>query len=115
MERKRVTQSDLLPTDQRRVAGDRVQPKMGDEKKEVEEDSVHRWGAKLRLPVDCPDNIGRDAVETSKKFIQEMNDTGQTFEQAGLDVVKKIKNYFDEKYVGKLGKVPFPRPSAASA
>ena len=72
---------------------------MGDD----EQDSLawtYRWGAKIALPNDCPDDIGADAVKETTKAITEVTESGGTWEENGLEACKKIKAFFDKKYDG---------------
>ena len=65
---------------------------------------TYRWGAKIKMPCDVPDDIGKDAVQETDNTIVEMENAmsaaGEDFkwEEHGTDVVKKVKGFFDQKY-----------------
>lgn len=66
---------------------------------------IYRWGAKIFNGInDCPDDLAADAVQQTQKAIEEMLNTadaaqaGGGWEEHGIDVVKKIKAFLDEKY-----------------
>ena len=68
-------------------------------------DWIYRWGAKIFDGInDCPDDLAADAVQQTQKAIEEMLNTadaaqaGGGWEEHGIDVVKKIKAFLDEKY-----------------
>mmetsp|Transcript_51629 Transcript_51629/g.109705 ORF Transcript_51629/g.109705 Transcript_51629/m.109705 type:complete len:107 (+) Transcript_51629:96-416(+) len=52
------------------------------------------WGARILWPADIPDNMCEDAVKTAMSAFEEYGKQ----EKECLNVAKKIKNYFDEKY-----------------
>ena len=52
------------------------------------------WGAKVKVRNDMPDDILKDAIETSRKYLEEC----ENFETDGLSVAENIKNYFDKKW-----------------
>mmetsp|Transcript_27777 Transcript_27777/g.36408 ORF Transcript_27777/g.36408 Transcript_27777/m.36408 type:complete len:103 (+) Transcript_27777:68-376(+) len=52
------------------------------------------WGAKVKTPMDMRDDILRDAIETSRKWLEEIPD----FEAQGLEIAEKIKKEFDERW-----------------
>uniref|UniRef100_A0A7S2W886 Dynein light chain n=1 Tax=Rhizochromulina marina TaxID=1034831 RepID=A0A7S2W886_9STRA len=52
------------------------------------------WGAKVKTPVDVPDDMLKDAILTSQRLIGEATD----FEAEGVDVAEKIKREFDERW-----------------
>mmetsp|Transcript_15722 Transcript_15722/g.17028 ORF Transcript_15722/g.17028 Transcript_15722/m.17028 type:complete len:103 (+) Transcript_15722:139-447(+) len=55
---------------------------------------AYMWGAKVKLRNDMPDDILRDAIETSRRIIQGVTD----FETEGLACAEKIKNEFDQRW-----------------
>jgi len=52
------------------------------------------WGAKVRTPINMPDDMLKDAIETVTKELSEINI--DNFENDGLCVVQKIKDHMDE-------------------
>mmetsp|Transcript_6905 Transcript_6905/g.10417 ORF Transcript_6905/g.10417 Transcript_6905/m.10417 type:complete len:103 (-) Transcript_6905:261-569(-) len=52
------------------------------------------WDAKVKLPIDMSDDVLKDAIETSRRVLDEYPD----FETNGLDVAEKIKREFDERW-----------------
>lgn len=52
------------------------------------------WGAKVKWPSDMPDDILKDAIDTSRKYIEEFPD----YEKDGVEIVKHIKKEFDERW-----------------
>ena len=52
------------------------------------------WGAKVKVRNDMPDDILKDAIETSRKYYEECED----FEKDGLIVAENIKTHFDKKW-----------------
>jgi dynein light chain LC8-type len=64
----------------------------------ADEDWQYRWGAKVLLPVDIPDDMCKDAVQQTVKCIEEVIADGGTMEENGLSICEKVKKFFDEKY-----------------
>ena len=59
----------------------------------------YRWGAKLTEDsLDFPDDMTRDAVNVTSEAIKEMIEAGVEQDDGLLDVAKKVKTFFDEKY-----------------
>lgn len=52
------------------------------------------WGAKVKVRNDMPDDILKDAIETSRKYLEEC----ENFELDGLTVAENIKTHFDKKW-----------------
>lgn len=52
------------------------------------------WGAKVKLRNDMPDDMLRDAVETSRRILDACSD----FESQALDAAEKIKVEFDTRW-----------------
>ena len=50
-------------------------------------------GAQVLFPFDMPDDMLEDAVLTSKRVMDE-----HEFDSAGVEIAKKVKEYFDQKY-----------------
>lgn len=63
---------------------------MGEELKEW----ANMWGAKVKLRNDMPDDMLRDAVETSRRILEKCTD----FETQALDAAEKIKMEFDTRW-----------------
>lgn len=63
---------------------------MGD----AESEWAHMWGAKIKLRNDMPDDLIKDAVETSRRILGETSD----FDADGLQCAEKIKYEFDERW-----------------
>lgn len=52
------------------------------------------WGAKVKVPVDLPDDLLKDAITTVTDKLSSFDN----FEANGDDLVKTIKEYMDEKW-----------------
>ncbi|CAM9368584.1 unnamed protein product [Ectocarpus fasciculatus] len=52
------------------------------------------WGAKVKLRNDMPDDMLRDAIETSRRVIGSVDD----FDTHGLLCAETIKNEFDTRW-----------------
>mmetsp|Transcript_10507 Transcript_10507/g.10938 ORF Transcript_10507/g.10938 Transcript_10507/m.10938 type:complete len:103 (+) Transcript_10507:38-346(+) len=63
---------------------------MGEELK----DWAYMWGAKVKLRNDMPDDILRDAIETSRRVLGGISD----FDTEGLQCAEIIKNEFDTRW-----------------
>lgn len=55
---------------------------------------AHMWGAKVKLRNDMPDDMLKDAIETSRRVIEECTD----FEANGLECAETIKVEFDQRW-----------------
>ncbi|KAG5188172.1 dynein light chain type 1-domain-containing protein [Tribonema minus] len=62
-------------------------PSMGDDWRMM-------WGAKVKLPLDMPDDILKDAIDTSREVLDKCHD----FEAEGLASAEKIKRHLDEQW-----------------
>jgi dynein light chain LC8-type len=63
---------------------------MGEELKEW----ANMWGARVRYPNDMPDDLLRDAIETSRRILDGCTD----FETQALGAAAKIKEEFDTRW-----------------
>ncbi|GMH77761.1 hypothetical protein TL16_g07519 [Triparma laevis f. inornata] len=52
------------------------------------------WGAKVKTPVDMPDDMLKDAVQTTIGALQEC----ENFDKDGNEVVAQLKKYMDQKW-----------------
>mmetsp|Transcript_10642 Transcript_10642/g.22370 ORF Transcript_10642/g.22370 Transcript_10642/m.22370 type:complete len:103 (-) Transcript_10642:423-731(-) len=52
------------------------------------------WGAKVKMPVDMPDDMLKDALETCSRVIDQYPD----FENDGLKIAETVKKEFDERW-----------------
>lgn len=53
---------------------------------ELPKEWAYMWGAKLKLPFDMPDDMLRDAIETSRRIFED----GGDFETQGFAVLRYI-------------------------
>ena len=58
------------------------------------------WGAKVKMPVDMPDDMLRDAISLTHKYLgpQDDKENPLDFETQGLEVAEAIKHEFDQKW-----------------
>lgn len=54
---------------------------------------AYMWGAKVHLRNDMPDDILKDAIETSTRIIKNAN-----YETQGLQCAEQIKAEFDQRW-----------------
>ncbi|CAM9670213.1 unnamed protein product [Chrysoparadoxa australica] len=52
------------------------------------------WGAKVKQPLDMPDDMLRDAIHFSREVLDDCRD----FEAEGLASAEKIKKHFDDAW-----------------
>eukprot|EP01038_Epipyxis_sp_PR26KG_P005413 gene5413-7501_t len=55
---------------------------------------ANMWGAKVKLRNDMPDDMLKDAIETSRRVINSVAD----FETQGLECAEQIKTEFDVRW-----------------
>mmetsp|Transcript_16674 Transcript_16674/g.16038 ORF Transcript_16674/g.16038 Transcript_16674/m.16038 type:complete len:103 (+) Transcript_16674:206-514(+) len=55
---------------------------------------ANMWGAKVKLRNDMPDDMLRDAIETSRRVLDNVSD----FEMQGLECAEIIKKEFDTRW-----------------
>lgn len=56
------------------------------------------WGAKIKMPCDLPDDVLRDAIDTSNAVLEKEEQTTNDFEKYGLDCAASIKEQFDARW-----------------
>lgn len=57
----------------------------------------HLWGAKVKMPIDVPDDILKAGITTVISKLDEYPD----FENDGLKISEEVKKQFDEEWGGK--------------
>ena len=63
---------------------------MGEEVQEWQ----HLWGAKVQLPIDVPDDLLKDGIQTVQAALEKYPD----FEADGMAIVEDVKTQFDERW-----------------
>lgn len=61
---------------------------------EITPEWKNMWGAKVKWPIDMPDDLLKDAIETVAKALEDFPD----FETDGLRVAEQVKREFDERW-----------------
>ena len=62
-------------------------------------DAADMWGAQVRLPCDMGDDVLRDAIESVREELNNLEATQGDWEgPAGSEIVERIKRKFDSKW-----------------